>query len=1081
MGKPLIITKCLIPGRRADLLRRPRLIDFIHEHVDRKLVLVCAPAGYGKTSLLIEFAREADLPVCWYSLDSSDRNLRVFVEYLLAALRQRFPDFGRQAQELLASSELLSDIEALVGVLVNEIYEEIPDYFLLVLDDYHLVDPSEPVNYFLDSLLQHLPDNCHLIISSRAIPTLTPRGLALLTARQEVAGLGARELRFTPQEIQELMRQNLGQSVPDEVAQELARQSEGWITGIVLSTQSMWRDLIAGAARARSMGASVYEYLAAEVFHQQTPEVQRFLLASAILDEMSSRRCDALLDETGSAAMLDLLEEGNVFIVRIEREQERWYRYHALFHSFLREKLAADSPAWASELRLRAAAILEQDGEWDAAFRHYLLAGSTTGAVQVVLRAGQEMYEAGRLETLAEWIDRLPAEAVADVPRLLWYRARVHAETGEWAEALGLYERAREGFGAQGDGEAATQTLVDAAVSQRFLGRVREAIESCRQALAALDGIGRDLPMLAAGARRNLGICLCQVGQAPEGIEQLRRSLELYREADSAYGLALTHDDLGVALALAGNIAAATVHHKEALRLWQQIGHLAHMANSLNSLGVSQQFCGEYEEALPNLERALDCAQRAGSRRLRAHIWAGLGDLYRETGRWEEATQAYGEAWRLAETLRDSPLLCYLMNASAEVHRARNEYPPALALARQAYEQALEQGLAQDAARYETTLAAIYLEQGNPVLALEYLERVLETLKRSRAGRELALAWLQWARVMEATGEARASRDGIRRMVEVTLELGYDHFLVQEVARAHSVVEAAAAAGVGGDVLADLLRRVRQRATAVRPRAEAAEREPAPPRIRIRVLGECSVSVDDRLLTLSDWGTAKARELFFYLLSFPSRRKEQIAQVLWPDLPSGRLRGVFHITLYRLRRALGDSECVLYENEQYAFNRQLDHWCDVDEFEAAVGSAERLQADDPRAAEEVFERACALYGGEFLAGMRFPDDDWCFWRREELARRYQSALQALGDLRLARADHAGALEAYRRLLASDPLREDIHRTVMRCLALSGDRSGALQHYRTAAELLQEQLGVQPLAETEDLYRAIATGREELVV
>ena len=182
MGKPLIVTKYLIPGRRADLLRRPRLVDFLHEHVDRKLVMVCAPAGYGKTSLLTEYAHEAGLPLCWYALDPVDCDLRVFVEYLLASIRHRFALFGSRTLDLLESMTNLQDTEALVGVLVNEIYEEIPDFFAVVLDDYHHVNTSEAVNRFLDALLQRLPENCHLIVASRTIPTLTPRGLAMLTA-----------------------------------------------------------------------------------------------------------------------------------------------------------------------------------------------------------------------------------------------------------------------------------------------------------------------------------------------------------------------------------------------------------------------------------------------------------------------------------------------------------------------------------------------------------------------------------------------------------------------------------------------------------------------------------------------------------------------------------------------------------------------------------------------------------------------------------------------------------------------------------------------------------------------------------
>ena len=1077
MGNPLIVTKYLIPGRRPALLRRPRLLDFLYEHLDRKLILVSAPAGYGKTSLLAEFAHDVDLPVCWYSLDRSDRDLRVFIEYLLAAIRQRFPGFGHRTLEFLEGAERTTDADALVGILVNEIHEEIADYFVIVLDDYNLVNPSEAVNYFLGSLLQRLPENCHLIIASRTIPTLTPRGLAVLTARQEVAGLGARELRFTAQEIQQLVLQNYQQELPDEVAQELARQSEGWITGIVLSAQATWKDLIAGAVRARGASSGVYEYLANEVFSQQIPEVQQFLLGSSILDEMSAARCDALLDLDHSAGMLDLLEQGNIFIVRFEKDEERWYRYHALFQSFLRHKLATDDPERAAALHRRAAEILTAEGEWDAAFQHHMAAGDVQGAVELVLRCDDEMWETGRLATLAQWIDQLPPAVLADQPRLLRDRGRVYMESGDNAHALPLFERACRSYQARGDVRAVAHTLVNRAETLRMLGRPREAIEDCKDALARLAELPEPAPLIAAGAHRNQGISLCQIGRMAEGTEELRRALELYQQAGSSFGLALTHGDLGVALCMGGSLAASEFHFEQALDLWLRIGHAGNIANALNSLAMTQQLRGDYERALATLDRALDYAQQAGSRRPEAMIWAGKGDLYRETGQWEAAAEAYNEAWRLAEALPRPSLLAYLLNANALVLRGQGDYAQALAMARRAYEHAAEQSLAQDAARYQVTLAAICLEQGNPTLAGEYLEQAERAFARADARRDLALTWLQMARVAHARGDRAAAVGYVRRMVETAMELGHDQFLVPEAARAVEVLEEAAAAGVGGPLLASLLERARRGTALAGCPPPAAPSQPTPLRLRILALGETAVYVNDRPVSSADWGSAKAKELLFYLLSFPARRKEQIGAILWPDLSPAHLRSAFHVTLYRLRRALGVNDCVLYEDDQYMFNRRLDYSYDVEEFEALLAQAEQARSSRPQEAEACLQRAVALYRGEFLEDMAFTGEEWSSLRREELEGRFLAALQALGDLRMARKAYAEALEAYRKLLARDPLREEAHRAVMRCLALMGDRNAALRHYQSMAALLYDELGVEPGAETVELYRQLAAGAE----
>ena len=224
----IVRTKVLLPGRRADLLHRSRLVDFIHEHIDRKLTLISAAAGYGKTSLLIDHAHDTDLPVCWYSLDEGDRDPRVFLEYVVASIGERFPHFGERTLAALQGGMRTEGMSSVVGTMVNEIYEIIPDYFALVIDDFHLVSDSDEVTTLFGFLLRRLPENCHIILASRT----TTLGLPIveLMAHQELAGLGNEELKFTAAEIQELLKQNHNLDLPISEAERWAEYSEGWIT-----------------------------------------------------------------------------------------------------------------------------------------------------------------------------------------------------------------------------------------------------------------------------------------------------------------------------------------------------------------------------------------------------------------------------------------------------------------------------------------------------------------------------------------------------------------------------------------------------------------------------------------------------------------------------------------------------------------------------------------------------------------------------------------------------------------------------------------------------------------------------------
>ena len=301
-------TKILIPGRRPEQLPRPRLVDFIHAHTDRRLFLVSAPAGYGKTTLLVEFANDTDLPVCWYSLDSTAQEPRHFIEHFIASIRLRFPSFGERTIETLDSiTDFTEDgLTPVLVSMVNEILDEIPEYFVIVLDDFHLVEESRHVTAFVSRFLEDAPENCCLVVASRMIPARLP--IIALTSKRQIAGLGSNDLRFTLDETASLVKQMYDLDLEPEEIHALTRDSEGWITGILLSTHTLWRGLMKGLIHARGT-MTVYDYLASEVFTQQDAEVQDFLLDSSVLEELNPDLCDEVLGIQNSWTMLNLLEE----------------------------------------------------------------------------------------------------------------------------------------------------------------------------------------------------------------------------------------------------------------------------------------------------------------------------------------------------------------------------------------------------------------------------------------------------------------------------------------------------------------------------------------------------------------------------------------------------------------------------------------------------------------------------------------------------------------------------------------------------------------------------------------------------
>ena len=269
----------------------------MNELLDVKLAILAAPAGYGKTSLLVDFASQTPWPICWYSLDSLDGDLIRFITHLVASVQSRFPSFGQNSLAALTSTtQDRLNISWLVSTIVNDAYEHISEEFVVILDDFHLVEDSPEVNQFINSLVQDLDDNAHLIISSRRLLTLPD--LPLLVARSQVGGLSYDELAFLPEEIQALLLRNYQMNISEDTALEINNQTEGWITGLLLSTHLMGDSISERLRLAKNSGIGLYEYLAQQVLDQQSTEMQDFLLRSSLLEEFDSATCEKVIGKT---------------------------------------------------------------------------------------------------------------------------------------------------------------------------------------------------------------------------------------------------------------------------------------------------------------------------------------------------------------------------------------------------------------------------------------------------------------------------------------------------------------------------------------------------------------------------------------------------------------------------------------------------------------------------------------------------------------------------------------------------------------------------------------------------------------
>lgn len=1057
-----MITKVLLPQLPRGLLRRPRLVEFLHASVDYKLILLSAAAGYGKTTLLADFAHDTDLPVCWYALASSDNDPRVFVEHLIASIAHRFPDFGEQSRTVLRNTTQFDEegMYPLVTAIVNEMYQAIPEYFIAVLDDYHLVETSSAVNDFLNALLAHIPENCHLIIASRTVPG----GLSLvrLTARQQMIGLGTQDMRFTGDEIRALVKQNYDLDLPIEIAEQLAQHSDGWITGIILTAQTAWKQLLAGVVETTGTGGQVYDYLTSEVFAMQQPDVQEFLLASSILNELSPTLCDALLDIHNSEEMLDLLVDRNLFIVRLEG-RERQYRYHHLFQEFLQTRLWSSDPSRFIELHRRAGQLLEEQQAWEEAITHYLKVQDWTNAGRVIETVAAEMYQSGRWTTLLSWIDALPGGLLTARPVLRLHRADAQRESGKRDEALVDYERAQADFAAQGDEEGMARALAGQGNVYRLQGRYKEAIETCEKILT-IESANKST---VASAYRYIGICYGHQGQLKRDVLYLQDALALFQKLESPFYVANLHLDLGVAYSEMGDLTISSMHLQEAQRHWKKLNNTGELARTLNSLGVNLHYQGELAAALETLQEALSTAREAGYRRLEGYTLTSLGDVYYDLGDTAQAMEAYEAGLHIAENVYEGFLIVYTLSALAETHRLLGQHEQAAARGRQALELAAQHESPYELGVCLTALGINCYEQSDRAAARQYLNQAYEHLQQCGVVRDLARAHFHLAQLAFLEEDSAEMRTHLNTALELAGQLGYDQFLVADGKQVIPMLETAAS-GPPPDLRAQQLLDKVGRLMQLKARPEAGpviEAAPTLPSLEIYALGRQQVLVDSQ--PVPRWLGAQTQEFFYYFLSHPEGvLKEQIGEVFWPDRSPAKMHSAFHATLFRLRRVLFP-DCVILESERYRLHPEIEYWYDVEEFKRLMDEAEWTQTDPTRA--RLYQEAINLYQGDYLTQFY---SDWCTPERERLQERYLGAVDSLVGIYIREGRYDQSITLCQRALTIDPYREALHRRLMECASLAGDRAAAIRYYQQCVRMLEEDMGVEPMPETQALYEQI---------
>ena len=774
----LIHTKLYAPPAQPDLVSRPHLLERLSLGLRGKLTLVCAPAGFGKTTLLAAWRAETpgrEMPLAWVSLEADDNLPGRFWRYVCAALEGVWPGCSGSALALLRAGRD-SPIEPVLTELLNGV-AGLDEDAVLVLDDYHLIDAA-PIHKALAFLLEHLPPRLHLVLLSRAEP---PLPLTRLRAQNALLEFRAQDLRFTPEETAAFMGQK-GLSLPATELAILAGRAEGWVAGLQLAALSMQgRQELGGFVRAfAGSHRLIVDYLAEEVLARQPDEARAFLLETALLERLCGPLCDAVTGRGDGQAMLERLEASNLFLIPLDDERH-WYRYHHLFAEFLQNRLRHQRPD-VTQLHQKAARWLEEKGFISNAVHHLRAAENFTEVARLVEQQLEWAIEHGEFQTLLNWIEAIPESEARLRPRLYAFRALMVAWVGRLDEAekwLDRLEAVLDTSEKSPEREVvrAEWWAVRAGVAG-LLGDVPRTLEFSRQALGLLPPEERLLRLLAIASMGRAQIIQGHPRQASPIYVEART----LAESAGLTGMSLFFHSLeGYAHLSSGQLQQAVWHLQEVLRWVAQTGESYPSQISVAQVCLGEALCewNQLTDAAHHLRHGLAVGQYSGNLYFFVKGSLALARVQQAQGNAQDAWETLKNTERIVQQAGQPQLLLVILAARALLQLRQGQSEAGIrwfAMSGLGVEDLLE-----PEREFEyRVLARVLISQGDHLAALYLLERLrVQAESQERLSNVIELLALE-ALAHQAKGDKTRASASINRALALAKPEGFVRVFLDE-------------------------------------------------------------------------------------------------------------------------------------------------------------------------------------------------------------------------------------------------------------------------------------------------------------
>jgi ATP/maltotriose-dependent transcriptional regulator MalT len=1100
------------PPQLTNTLPRPRLLNLLKKHMDRKLILILGQGAQGKSTLAAAFLKQVPVPSAWANLGPEDSDPVNLFHGVVHSLQRALQDCDLSpALDFPTRTMGFRDPVGFYREWIRGLSEFLSSPVFLVLDGLDRLSADSLSFPFLQILVEESPPELHLVMSSRQAPP-DAFNYQSLKLKQQVLVLNNEDLAFNRTEIRDFFRRTRGIALAAEHVDKILQATEGWAGGLILMAEILGRDPSLGPERFLRDGflnryrVEAFEYLGKEIFDNQPPAVQDMLIRAALIPQVDPALLRGLTGDLETEGVLREFARRNLFVQGVYESGKGWvFRFHHLFREFLlnrfRERFNEEER---NSLYRKAARLHEDRGELETAVRLSLEAGDSAAAADVIRRIGLGLCDHGRTKDLSGFLEALPPEMIQSDPWLLllfcltrrWTELPQNA--GRLKQALNLFEGTRDVRG--------VLTCLSYLLEAFFYARTgwRDYEQHFQKAEQWFSD------PVAQGLSYEKALVLAQIGIAHHLRGNLRRSLASFQ---AAYALAESAKNTMLearillhqlsALAALGELAAAERMHEPLLKITDNVGSAELQAWHRIVLSVFHSYKGDFEQALAAIEGARTIIKDNGLYYLNIVLLiyevfcrALEGDLAATENRAKELaffTEMSGS--RFAEGTRLNLLsLAYLKAGRFDEAWGYNARALEILETDEGHSEIHLQGC-----RLKAGLIAFQL--GRKTEALQRLKEVLPYFEKIDHFFYETQVHLGLGMVLADQGRASQSRDHLQASFRIGREKGLNHFFffrTQDVVRACLLVfefEVTEACDLAREMLTG------RYAEAAETELAKLDRHPAPrmrelgldllraihrrrvPFLEIKTFGGLELTRGEDRVGEEAWERLQPKRLLTAILARPGGKvaKEVLIEDLWPEERPGKGENNFKVTLMRLRKFLEPaihpefgSSYLHLRNNLVILNPEFTH-TDVDEFLAAVAQGNwKERTREARGAMEKYEQALAIYRGDFLpeeTGLTVVDR-----RRDDLKGVYIETLQRLAKL----SEEQGLLKKaggyYRRVLEAEPLQEEACQGILRLSLTLGNTNEALRAFDALARALGQELQSQPDQRTLALCKQV---REKL--